>query len=260
VSIDELGLRLQGDLRAMDAEALIVALRAILQLLGIPPADDGHARPIWALSTLREGSAIVAVRPGGVVTQEATDRMRVIIRGIEQLDRRAGEPEGWQPADLEHLLSLSRVLGMTGVAGVQLTMDGGRRRVDLAGGILDHARASLSEGSPSIGSVRGHLDTYSGRGSRPTVGLRDEVTGRAVRIRFPDYLRESMLAALERDVVIWGEVRRNAQGHKTSVVAEGIQVIERGIPEPTEHMVGMFGPEWTDGQDAVEFTHRQRRE
>jgi hypothetical protein len=255
---DELGLRIEGRIGAIDAEAVQVALRALLQLLGTPPVDEDGERPVWALSALEAGSAVVAVRPGGVVTAEATERIRTIIRGIEELDGSPGEPRGWQPVDLENLLAFSRIVGMTGVAGVSFVMGRGERRVDLTSGLLDHARESLSVASTSIGSVRGHLDRYSGRYGRREVGLRDEATGRAVTVTYPEGLQEAMLDALEQDVVIWGEVRRNAQGFKTSIRAEGVEVLHYAPPEPVTRLAGVLG-DWTSGEDAETFVDRQRR-
>ncbi len=90
MATDELGLRIDGRLGSLDAEALLAGLRALLRLLGSPPAEaESSERPVWALTTLREGSAVLAVRPGGVVSSEAVDRMTVVIVG----DRKQVEPQ-----------------------------------------------------------------------------------------------------------------------------------------------------------------------
>jgi hypothetical protein len=259
VAKDELGLRVDGRLGAMDAEAVSLALRALLRLLGPPPADEGAERPVWALSTLAVGSAIVGVRPGGVITAEATERIRIIIRGIEELASTPGEPPGWQPADLENLLAFNRVIGMTGVAGVAFLPEGRtERQVEITGGLLDNARESLAVASVSIGSVRGRLDRWTERGGHREVGLRDEATGRAVTISYAADLQPLVLEALNHDVVIWGEVRRNAQGYKTSVRATGIEVIEYRPAQPVSQLIGVLG-DWTAGEDTETFVDWQRR-
>jgi hypothetical protein len=238
---DELGLRIDGRIGVIDAEALLVGLRALLRLLGTPPAEgDSSERSVWALSTLRESSAILAVRPGGVVSAESEERIRVIIDGIEQLDQSAGEPPGWGTADMENLLAFQNIVGMTGVEGVSFLIDG-RRTIPVSAELLDHARSSLSVATTSLGSVSGHLDRYIGRSGHREVGLRDDATGRAVTITYPESLQEQMLAALEHDVVIWGEVRRNSQGRKMSVRAHGVDVIHYGPPEPVRQLVGILG-------------------
>jgi hypothetical protein len=89
--------------------------------------------------------------------------------------------------------------------------------------------------------VRGHLDRYSGRRGHREVGLRDDATGRAVTITYSEALQSQMLAALEHDVVIWGEVRRNSQGRKTSVKAHGVDIVHYGVPEPVRQLVGILG-------------------
>jgi hypothetical protein len=255
---DELGLYLGGSMGSIDAHALSAGLSAILTLLGTPPGGK-KAETVWALSTLREGSAAVAVRPGEAQTQEWVDRFRTIVAGIEQLDARPGEPEGWSPTDIDHLLDLRRITGMAGVERAALWLNDRRHEVDLRAGVLDNAAASLAEVSVSLGSVRGHLDRYDGRGPKPTVGLQDEVTGRSVRISFPPDMRAKVLDHIERDVVVWGELRRNAEGRLLSVAAEGIDELKREPVEPIEHLRGLFGPDWTGGQDSVGFQREQRR-
>ena len=242
MATDELGLKIDGRLGSLDAVALLAALRALLRLLGSPPAEaESSERPVWALTTLREGSAVLAVRPGGVVSAEALDRMTVVIRGIERLAEVPGEPPGWDASDIDNLLAFQNVVGMAGVEGVSFLLDADRS-VRVTAELLDNARASLSVAMTSLGSVTGHLYRYIGRsGGRREVGLRDDATGAAVTVTYADELQQKMLAALEHDVVVWGEVRRNAQGRKTSVRAEDVAVVTYGVPEPVRQLVGILG-------------------
>jgi hypothetical protein len=255
---DELGLYLGGHLGAIDARALQTGLSAILKLLGTPPGG-AKAENIWALSTLQAGSAAVAVRPGGAVTQESMDRFRDIVRGIEELDQRAGEPDGWSPIDIEHLLRFRDITGMAGVESASLWLNEPGRQVDLRGPVLNNAAASIAERTVSIGSIRGHLNVYDGRKKRPALGLTDEVTGRFVRITFPPDKRVDVIPYIEHDVVVWGELRRNAQGRMLSVSAEGIEELVRGPAEPIRNLRGLFGPDWTGGLDTDAFVREQRR-
>ncbi|MGY1846880.1 hypothetical protein [Blastococcus sp. SYSU DS1021] len=255
---DELGLYLGGHLGVIDARALQAGLSAILKLLGTPPGG-GAAENVWALSALQAGSAAVAVRPGGAVTQESTDRFRDIVRGIGQLDRRAGEPDGWSPIDIEHLLELRRITGMAGVESASLWLNDPDRQVDLRGPVLNNAAASIAERTISIGSVRGHLNVYDGRKKRPRVALTDEATGRSIRITFPPEKRVDVIPYIERDVMVWGELRRNAEGRVLSVSAEGIEALKRRPAEPVRNLRGLFGPEWTAGLDSDAFVDEQRR-
>lgn len=178
--------------------------------------------------------------------------------GIEQLDQRVGEPDGWDPIDIENLLRLRDITGMAGVESATLWLNNPGRKVDLRGPVLNNAAASIAELTVSIGSIRGHLNMYDGRKKRPALGLTDEATGRFVRITFPPEMRVDLIPHLEHDVVVWGELRRNAQGRVLSVAAEGIEELERGPAEPVRNLRGLFGPDWTGGLDTDSFVTIRR--
>ncbi|TYP88442.1 hypothetical protein [Blastococcus xanthinilyticus] len=258
---DELGLHIKGAVGFIDATALAAGLTALLRLLGDPPAaGEDSAAPVWAVSLLRTGSLDVAVRPGGAVTRESVERLQLVRRGIGSLHERAGAPAGWNQEDLRNLLRIGDIVGLQGVEAVDIIID--RQRPDdwitLSGSVLNHARESLSETEVSFGSVRGRIDRYLSRGNRREVGLTDESSGRPVRVWYPESLQARMVAAIERDVVIWGEVRRNTAGHKTSIRAEDLELVERRPPEPARALVGMFDPDWTDGISNDEWLRLQR--
>lgn len=255
----ELGLKIDGRLGAMDAEAVAIAMRALLRLLGPPPAgeEDGEA-PVWALTTLTQGSAVLAVAPGGVVSAEAHERVANIKNGLRQLEQGPGEPAGWNSEDVDNLLEFQRIVGLSGVTGLSFWFSDETPPVLLAGDLLDNARESLAVARTSLGSVTGKINRWNTARGHREVGLQEASTGRAVTVSYPAEMEPDMLAALGQEVTIWGEVRRSADGRKRSVRAEGLEVISYGLPEPIEHLVGVLG-DWTDGVDAVEFVQRQRR-
>lgn len=255
---DEIGVVISGVVGEMDARALERGLSKLLDLLGDPRAGAPEPGSVWVLSELSQGSVHVGVRPGGIVHQEVRDRIATVSTGVTALRGATGVPDGWDEPTLQELIRLGELKALQGVTAVAIKL-GNEPPIDLnESGILRNARESLSERSVSLGSVQGVLDRWISRGGRREAGLRDRSTERAVTVYFSDSLRGQVLALLDTDVVVWGEIRRNGSGQKLSVRASGIESRDRGLPEPTRNIVGVLGEDWTAGLDGVEWAREQR--
>lgn len=254
---DELQLRLLGQHGRVDARALHRALGGVLDLLA---ASARGSRTRWAITGLREGSAEVAMRPRGVIEVEALEGLANFTAGVERLEAEAGVPPHWDVAMVETLISVASVVTLEGVEGAELSW-GRHPPVRLDHDVLTHAQDSLSERHVSLGSVRGRLDRYLHRASRREVGLIDDVTGDAVRVTFPERLQGRVIAAMERDVLAWGELRRNDRGQKVRLKMEDFEVLEAPTaPRPSaDEMIGALGEDWTHGLSSVDWVRAQRR-
>ena len=251
---DEMALRLLGDADQMDPRALHRALGALLDLLD-GPRGTGSPRGAFIVSDLRIGSLALAVKPRDA-DPLATFSIERTWTGIDHLGTEVGIPPRWDRSMVVRLVDLCGVTAMRGVEGVDLSLSDGAP-VHLDATIQRHAQQSLAAPRQSLGSVRGRLDRWFGRGPRREAGLVDEVTGQAVSVQVPQHLEERVLDALQQTVRAWGLVERNAAGDKIGLVMEGFEIVEDADAPTVESMVGILG-DWTDGQGSVEWVRAQR--
>ena len=256
---DEIRLHLEGEEGRIEARALIHGLGSLLKLLDM--AAPENERPDWVISLLSEGSADVAIRPAGVVTQEALEGITRVAEGVDALCRDSGIPDGWDQAMVKLLLEVSEVTRYSGVEGASLQW-ASRSSVRVDREVRAHAEESVSERRVSLGSVRGRLDRYFHRGNRREIGLVDEAAGTAIAVTFEEDLLERVKAAVEETVIAWGEVRRNERGQKVGLRMEDFEVVraDSAHAAPVEQMVGTLGPDWTNGANSVDWVREQRRD
>ena len=251
---DEMALRLLGDVDQMDPRALQRALGALLDLLD-GPRGTGSPRGAFVVSDLKIGSLAFAVKPHDA-DPVATSSIERTWTGIGHLGAEAGIPARWDRSMVVRLAELCGVNTMRGVEGVDLSLSDGAL-IHLDATIQRHAQQSLAAPRQSLGSVRGRLDRWFGRGPRREVGLVDEVTGQAVSVQVPQHLEERVLGALQQTVRAWGLVDRNPAGDEIGLVMEDFEVVEDAEAPTVESMVGILG-DWTDGQGSVKWVRAQR--
>lgn len=255
---DQLQLRLLGPAGHMDARALQQALGALLDLMHDAAASQSpQDLPTFVISDLRTSSALVAVRPSGIVEREALDGLEHLTRGVSALEQGVGVPDAWTEDMVRNIITIGSVTKMAGVEGAELSWHG-HPPVRLDTNVLLHAEASLSEKRISLGSVRGRLHRWFDHRSKHEVGLIDEGTGRAVTITVPPHLVDRTLQALNRTVLAWGEIRRNTQGDKLRLAMEDFEVVDDRPSPRTEDMAGILGKDWTGGASSVEWVRAQR--
>lgn len=251
---DEMGLRLLGDPDQMDPRALQRALGALLDILE-RPHGTGSPRGAFVVSDLRISSLAFAVKPRDA-DPVAISHVERTWEGIDRLGVEAGIPPRWDRSMVVRLADLCGVRTMRGVQGVDLSLSD-REPIHLDATIQRHVQQSLAPPRQSLGSVRGRLDRWFGRGPRREVGLVDEVTGHAISVQVPQHLEERVLDALQRTVRAWGLVDRNPAGDKIRLVMEDFEVAEDADVPAVESMAGILG-DWTDGQGSVEWVRAQR--
>ena len=251
---DAMTLNLRGAEGQMDPRALHRALGSLLDLLD-GPRGTREPRGSFVVSDLRIGSNLVEVRPRDA-DPVATRSIERTWRGIDHLKAAPGIPARWDRFMVQRLADLGGVTSLRGVEGTELWR-AGEALVRIDGTVQHHARQSLASPRRSLGSVRGRLDRWFGRGQRREVGLVDEVTGRAVSVQVPPHLEERVLDALQQTVRAWGLVDRNPAGDKIGLVMEDFEVLGDAGGPTVESMVGLLG-DWTDGQGSVEWVRAQR--
>lgn len=255
---DELQLHLLGRAGGMDAWAVYNAFGALLDLLKQAAArTDAPSR--LSLSTVAEGSTTLGVRPPNAATDKDRAPINLVLDGAAELESSAGVPTGWDEEMVREIIRIGAAVEAEGIDGAALVWQQRAEGLRVDGQVLANARASLDELSRSIGSVRGVFDRYVHRAARREVGLVDEVSGKPLRISFPASAAAKVAGSIERRVLVWGEIRRNAKGEKVSMRLDDFEVLEEvGRPLAVEDLVGILGPEWTGGLGSVEWVRAQR--
>lgn len=261
-------MRLTGDLGEMDFEAALDALRrgwealtAVQRSVLGSPASGVR----WASVSL-QGSSAVAVAEGRPTEQglQEADVEIVAAAFMQSLEGLAhGElSEALLPVadDLRDLFT-DLTAGSLGELVVS--------RPDVAASeavVIDPARTSVPPPTPPAAlprdlmtSVRGRLYSVNLglRGAPPAVRIEDAVRGTAVRLQIPRELLPDMQAALGREVVAHGVLRRGGREPQLHVDRAPRVLPTWDDSRPLTDLVGMV-PELTNGEDSVSWARRRR--
>ncbi|TWP53226.1 hypothetical protein FKR81_04445 [Lentzea tibetensis] len=242
---DEIKIELQGPHGEIDPRALAEAIVALDKIIRSLPQDE----PVPAsISSLSVGSAKVGIR--------TNERAAAVIRsGLRDLFHESAVPAGWSVETVAGLLELDQVRKRSGVEGIWLRISDALTPVDEQ--LALHARESIQPPPPSLGSVRGELYRYNGH--QHTAALRDYRTGKIVTVTFPAKHAAMVRQALDQEVEVWGRVTRNIYDQVESIALEGLTAL--GAPESRvalDDVIGLFGPDWTEGMDSADWIRRQR--
>lgn len=245
VQPDEIQVELKGRHGQIDPRAVAEAITALDKILRSLSNDSGV--PI-TLSALSIGSANIGIR-----TSEWS--VTTLREGMVNLSEVPTVPVGWSIDTVAGLLDLEQVRKRAGVEEIGLRITDTVQFIDQL--LTDNAKASIAPPRPSLGSVRGELYRYNGQ--RRIAALRDYRTLRAVEVRFPSALAEAVRGALDREVEAQGVVTRDLHDQVKSIDLTELEVVVVSKEKTTlESVIGLFGPEWTDGLDSVEWVRRQR--
>lgn len=249
---DEVQLKILGAHGQIDVRALQRCLSGLIDLLKAKVSDE------WVITELEAASATISIRP---LDQELdTERaFAEITDGMISLRRIAGVPDSWNTEMVSSLLELAAPGELSGVEGIQLRCgDREATRVDDRE-LRDNARKSLEIGHLSIGSVRGTVDRFLSRDGRREFGLKDEATGKSVKVTFTQTLEGKVVEAIRHEVIAWGDLRRDSTGRKLSLRLDDLEVVEPvGEPSRIRDMVGVLGDDWKDSHNSADWVRGQR--
>lgn len=261
--MDELHLHLDGPADGIDARALREGLDNLLTLINsVADAVDEPSPDLWLLADLSLSSVSCAVMPPPSLEARGRVRLDTVWTGLEHLARSSGIPESWSERTVRALVGLVDLSKFEGVDGGYLGGDGDRR-IQLDARLRENAESSLGVARESLGEVQGQIVRYVNDGKKKELGIRDMSAGRSIKVSFPNHLDDKILEALRSHstVTIWGTLRRNSQGQKISLFAEGLDILEiPRPPETVETVTGALGRDWTGGLSSVDWARRQRGE
>lgn len=243
---------LEGADGAIDPLALADAIQALDKIVR---SLVGESEAVLVLSDLRIGSAHLGVRTD-------TRRAKLLTEGLGAIRRGSVLPNGWNLDTLDGLVELQHVQSRRGVEDILIEIGNSIERIDreLVGLVESTLLLQTSgAGSVSLGSVRGTLYRYTNDSSRRTGALRDYRTGRAIEIRFPAHMAQTLKSLLDHEVEAWGELHRDKYDRITRLKLEGMEAIPGPHPHATlDEVAGILGRDWTAGMDPADWVRHQR--
>jgi hypothetical protein len=244
---DEIQVKLEGTHGTIDPRAVAEAIVALDKILRHIASDEP---PRLELTGLSVGSAKISIRSD-------QQRVETVLGGVDSLAASPVIPKGWSAESITGLVELEHVSARRGVDEVLLRTRQVVATIDDE--LARHAEACIALSPPSLGAVRGTLYRYNNNGDRRVAGMRDYRTGHAVEVLFPGHLVADVRSALDHEVEAWGEVRRDMNDRIRSITITGIETIQSSRAAVTlDDVAGIFGADWTDGLDPVEWVRHQR--
>jgi len=258
------------NLETIDFEERI-DVRAFLQAM---EASTGILREIdkeleggglnWYFTDLSIGSAHVAlisewegsVQTFGSEDEIANHRERVsrsFLQGLKDLDDRAVWPENFNEAAIhatERLVSVIR----EPISRITASIDNGAV-ITITERVAANIKQLLAGNYTELGSVEGVLETIS-LANRPTVNIRDEISGRSIEAGFSIGRLAELKEALNRRVILSGELVYNAHGRLNSVRSVTfIQLLDDEEEVSIDQVIGI-APNMTEGQSIEDYLDR----
>lgn len=249
---DEVKLKILGPHGSIDVRALHRSLGGLIELLKATAAEE------WVISDLRAASASLSVKPAVEGTIDFNRLFDEITQGLEQLAQMPGTPPAWTGEMLESLAAIGAPRTYDGVEGIEIYL-GGRAPIQLSQVLVENISRTLKISNTSIGSVRGVIDRFLSRDGKNEFGLKDETTGKSIRVTFPRKLEARVVQAIRREVVAWGEIRRDSSGRKVALKLDDFEIVESSPVRPgIRDMIGILGDDWTGGANSVDWVRGQR--
>lgn len=249
---EDIKLKILGAPSSIDARALHRSLGGLLDLLS--GATSAH----WVIADLKVGSAEVDLKPAADAELNVDEVFREIVAGLVHLEHESSTPADWGDAMMEALVDIGSVTKFPGVEGVEISC-GGHGIVRLDSEVVKNAARALSTPHRSLGSVKGTIDRYISRSGRKNFGLLDESTGKSVKVTFPSNMESRVVESIGKEVLAWGELRRDQRGRKVSLRLDDFELVERSEgPVSTQQIVGILGVDWTGGLGSVNWVRGQR--
>lgn len=249
---NEVRLKILGAPNSIDVRALHRSLGGLIDLLH--GATESH----WLISDLKVSSALVEVRPDEDLDWHAV--FAEITDGLRHLETTSSTPADWGDSMLEAVVQAGGLSKFAGVEGVELTVGAGEP-IRLDGEVVANASRALKAPNKSLGSVAGKIDRYLSRSGKKNFGLVDESTGKSVKVSFSAQMEARVLEAIGKQVLAWGELRRDHSGRKVSLSLEDFEIVQTTQrPVSVDELAGLLGAEWTNGLSSVEWVRKQRDE
>jgi len=226
--------------------------------------DELSDAPVkWELSELRLGSAVARISPP-TGAPGADGPLAAVVDGLVLVNDGSALPDSWTPdavAAARKLAHVSTAVGEEGgapaPAKLQLVVD---NTMSAAVELTAELAARLDDLQPferqMPGSVRGRLVGLNvSRGNRASLR---HASGRVVRVRFSNDLRNQLKDAMFQDVELMGDLRQDGEGRVFHVHATDVRVLAK----PSLKWSDLYGldPDVTGGLSVADYLEATRGE
>lgn len=244
-------ITLEGERGRISAAAFHTALAASLQLVQEAAATLGVSAGQWNVADLSLGSITFALE-----NPAAPGAATLVRTGLELLTDRAAIPPQWNQSMVCKARDLGRLTGAGGVHGVSVGTPG-EPVLQLSGEFTANAEQAIQAREVSLGSVQGVVDKWDERRGRQ-VGLTLE-DGATITATYPRELGGRILReSLGQKIEARGEVRRNAEGQRVSLVMHDFTVLTPDLPIGVEALAGLYRELGDAGWTAMDvLDHRE---
>ena len=263
-----LSLKLDGEITI---EAFNEAVENFLRLLReVERSVSGEHTIKWILREMHRSSPALltwegTTRPRRRKRNEAPQPARdyapivgkVLLSGVQKLERGEGRPESFNDDALDASMNLSRVQERKAITTLALIAENGNREqgpdvLNITGRVAASVKDIIGPKYTAPGSVEGVLQGINSRGLLYFV-IYDSIYGSRIRCDIPDTLKSAALDAFDQRVLVSGMVARDAEGHPRHVSVERIEPIGTGtLPDDLP-----ADPDFTDGLEIGEFLKRR---
>ena len=229
------------DAGALPSGKFIAAVTSFFRLLNSVADSATHTKnAVEWLVEVQKGSAIIQAEavPNNVDIRYVPEAVQAITSGLYTLEEGHGErPPHFTDEAMKAVRTLSRLSSSEVFVRVTANDFVGRLSTQAVASVDSVLEASYSD----YGSIEGRLEVVSIRQS-PKFNLYDDLTDQAVVCHFKETRLPDVMAAFNRRVSVWGDIRYRKDGLPVNIQVEGFSVFgaENELPSIND-IVGILG-------------------
>ena len=259
-----ISLRLDGAEETLSPSAFTSAVKYFsdtLQELDTSISNNPRGTVRWSIEALTKSSpAVVTFSAQPMLSAEnyAPKIQEVCLSGVRQLTERADWPSQYSDAALSKLNSLAKLHcseKRSGLSLIEIVVNG--QSAAIGPDTCENIQRLTGEGYESMGSIVGNLDAITVHQTNE-FRVWEEVTQSPVRCRFEGMMLQEITNALGRRVLVYGSIKTNYRGQKTSIQVHGLELYPDESELPSiEDMSGLVD-DFTGGLELGDYIESVR--
>lgn len=229
------------DSGALPSGKFIAAVTSFFRILNSVADSATHTKnAVEWLVEVKRGSAIIQAEavPNNVDMRYVSEAVHAITSGLDALE--AGQRER-PPHFTDEAMKAVRTLSSLSSSDVFVKVTANDFVARLSTQTVASVNSVLEASYSDYGSIEGKLEVVSIRQS-PKFNLYDDLTDQAVVCHFEEIWLPDVMAAFDRRVSVWGDIRYRKDGLPVNIQVEGFRVFgtENELPSIND-IVGILG-------------------